>query len=128
MQRVHNGRTAAEVLRRFAVVVAEVAERAYPIFAVVHAAADADAEITALAADLDRQRLEGAANIARTVVTKAAVEDPAHFDYVRDTIWTLISPLQYGMLVEQRRWPVQRYQEWISTALVALAAKRPSSM
>jgi hypothetical protein len=47
-------------------------------------------------------------------------------EYVRDTIWTLISPLQYGLLVQQRGWPVRRYQEWISTALVALAGKRPA--
>lgn len=121
VRRVHAGRTAREVLDRFADVIAEVGSRAFPIFAVAYAAADADPQVAALVADLDRQRLTGAAHIAATVADRLGVTDPDRIGYLRDTIWTLNSPLQYRLLVEQRGWPVERYQEWIAAALVALA-------
>jgi hypothetical protein len=34
----------------------------------------------------------------------------------------LNSPLQYRLLVQQRGWPVERYRDWIATALIALTA------
>ena len=46
-----------EVLRRYAVMMGELAARAAPIYEVVVRAADADPEIAELLADLERQRL-----------------------------------------------------------------------
>jgi AcrR family transcriptional regulator len=122
LQRVHQGRTARAVLERFADVCAEVGTRAFPIFAVAYAAADADAQVAALVAELDRQRLSGAAAIAATVADRLGVTDPRRVDDLRDTIWVLNSPLQYRLLVQQRGWPIERYRDWIATALVALTA------
>jgi AcrR family transcriptional regulator len=122
LQRVHQGRTARAVLERFADVCAEVGTRAFPIFAVAYAAADADAQVAALVAELDRQRLTGAAAIAATVADRLGVTDPQRVDDLRDTIWVLNSPLQYRLLVQQRGWPIERYRDWIATALVALTA------
>jgi AcrR family transcriptional regulator len=122
LQRVHQGRTAQAVLERYADVCAEVATRAFPIYAVAYAAADADPQVAALVADLDRQRLTGAAAIAATVADRQGVTDPRRVDDLRDTIWVLNSPLQYRLMVQQRGWPIERYRDWIATALVALTA------
>jgi AcrR family transcriptional regulator len=122
MQRVHEAPTAGEAVRCYADVIADVADRAYPIYAVAHAAADADPQIAALVADLDRQRLTGAGYIATTVAAKRGDADLSRIGYLRDTIWTLNSPLLYGLLVHQRGWPVEAYRDWIATALTALAA------
>ena len=121
--RVHQGRTAQEVLERYAEVCAEVGTRAFPIFAVAYAAADADPQVAALVADLDRQRLAGAAAIAATVADRLGVTGPHRIAYLRDTIWVLNSPLQYRLLVQQRGWSVEGYRDWIAAALVALAAR-----
>jgi AcrR family transcriptional regulator len=72
MRHVHEGRTAREVLERFAALIAEVAPRVCPIFAVVLAAADTDPEIARLARMLDDQRLVGATQIATTVLQRLA--------------------------------------------------------
>jgi AcrR family transcriptional regulator len=124
MQRVHAAPTAEEALRRYADAVASVGERAYPIFAVLHAAADADPQIAALLARLDEQRLTGAGYIAATVAERLGDTDPGRVAYLRDTIWTLNSPQLYGLLVHQRGWSVQAYRDWIATALTALAIPR----
>ena len=106
---------------RLAALIAEAARRAcYPIFAVVHAAADADPEIAALARTLDEQRLAGATMLAGTVLPRLGADDPDRLAEVRDTIWTLNSPLLYGLLVVQRGWSAERYGDWIARALVAL--------
>jgi AcrR family transcriptional regulator len=120
MQEVHRARTATDVLRRYAAAVADVAARTYPLFAIAQAAADADPQIADLLADLDRQRLTGATYIATTVADRLGDTEPARLAYLRDTIWTLNSPLLYGLLVDQRGWPVEAYRDWIATALIAL--------
>jgi AcrR family transcriptional regulator len=120
-RRVHEAPTAAEALRRYAEVIAEVAHRAYAIYAVAHAAADADPQIAQFVADLDRQRLTGAGYIATAVAAKRGDADLSRVGYLRDTIWTLDSPLLYGLLVHQRGWPVEAYRDWVATALTALA-------
>jgi AcrR family transcriptional regulator len=122
MRHVHEGRTAEEVLGRLAALIAERAPHVQPIYAVVHAAADADPEIAALARTLDEQRLAGATRLAGIVVEKGG--DPDRQDEVRDTIWTLNSPLLYGLLVTQRGWSTERYGGWIRRALTALALDR----
>jgi AcrR family transcriptional regulator len=125
MQHVYAGPTAHDVLRRFARVIAAVAERACPIALVAYAAADADPDIAALTAQLDQQRLLGAAALAVLVADRSGDVDPARIEAIRDTIWTLNSPLQYRLLVVERGWSVARYAAWIEQAMLALTMPVP---
>ncbi|MBL7495797.1 TetR/AcrR family transcriptional regulator [Frankia sp. CNm7] len=123
MRRVHDGATAEEVLERFAAAGADVAARANPLFEVVHAAADADPEIAALAAELDRQRLAGTSIIAASVADRLGVGgDPVAVERIRDTIWTMFSPQVYGLLVVRRGWPPEAYRAWVVRAAAAAVA------
>jgi AcrR family transcriptional regulator len=117
LQRVHEGRTLDEVVERMADSFAEVAERAYPIYAVVHAAADGDPQIAALRAELDRQRLAGAGLLAATLADRLGV---ARSDEIRDRLWVLMSPLQYGMIVRDLGRPVSWYRDWVTRSLRTL--------
>jgi AcrR family transcriptional regulator len=121
MRHVHAGETAEEVLLRLATLIEEAAPRVCPIYAVVTGAADADPEIAQLARTLDEQRLTGATRLAATVMQRLGDDDPDRAAEVRDTIWTLNSPLLYDLLVVQRGWSTQRYGQWIARALTALA-------
>ncbi len=119
MKHVHDGPTGPEVLRRLAALIAELAPGVCPIFAVVLAAADADAEIARLARTLDEQRLDGATRLATTVMTRLGDDDPDRFAEIRDTIWTMNSPQLYGLLVVQRGWSTERYRSWLERTLLA---------
>lgn len=125
MRWVHEAPTAAEALRRYAGTAADLAHRAYPMYAVAQAAADADPQIADLVADLDRQRLTGAGYVATAVAAKRGDADLSRVGFLRDTIWALNSPLLYGLLVHQRGWTVEAYRDWIATALTALAVPSP---
>jgi len=122
MRHVHEAATAEEVLRRYAAVMADVAARAYPIYAVTAAAADSDSQIAALVKDLDRQRLTGSTYIATTVADRLGEADPGRLAYIRATIWTLNSPLFYGLLVHERGWSPEAYRDWMSVALISLTS------
>ena len=121
MRHVHAGATVEEVLGRLAAFNATTAERAYPIFSVLYAAADAEPEITELVRLIDAQRLAGAELLARTVLDRLGDSDDSdRLAEVRDTIWAFNALSMYGMLVVQRGWPLDRYREWVRTALHAL--------
>jgi AcrR family transcriptional regulator len=120
MRHVHAGATAEEVLDRLAGLNAATAERAYPIFTVLHAAADAEPEIAALVRLIDAQRLAGATMLARTLLARLGQDDPDRLAAVRDTIWAFNALSMYGMLVVQRGWSLERYREWLRKALHAV--------
>jgi AcrR family transcriptional regulator len=121
MRHVVEGATAAEVLHRLAALIAAAGPRVAPLYAVLHAAADADPQIARLAATLDEQRLDGATRLAEVVLDRLGDADPDRLREVRDTIWTLNSPLLFGLLVTQRGWSPERYGAWVARALTALA-------
>jgi AcrR family transcriptional regulator len=120
MRAVHDADTAEDAYQRLADTYVEVTERAYGIYAVVHGAADADPDIAELERQLDAQRLTGMGHLATTFADRLAVTDPAAIAHIRDTLWTLGSPLQYRLLVEQRGWTTRQYRDWIARALAAL--------
>ena len=120
MRAVHDARTAEEAYERLADTCVEVVERAYGIYAVVHGAADADPEIAELERRLDAQRLTGVSHLATTFAGLLGVTDPAAVAYIRDTLWTLGSPLQYLLLVRQRGWTARQYRDWTARALAAM--------
>lgn len=122
MRHVHEATTADQVLERFAAAGSEVAARANPLFEVVHAAADADPEIAALAEELERQRLTGTGIIAAAFAERLGVgDDPRAVERIRDTIWTVFSPQVYGLLVVRRGWSPEAYRAWVVRAASAAA-------
>lgn len=120
MRAVHDAPTAEDAYQRLAEAFVEVAERVYGIYAVVHGAADTDPDIAELERQLDAQRLTGVGYLAATFADRLALTDPAAIAYVVDTLWTLGSPLQYRLLVQQRGWTSRQYRDWIARALAAM--------
>jgi AcrR family transcriptional regulator len=127
MRHVHGGATAAEVLDRLAGLNAATAVRAYPIFAVLHAAADAEPRIAALVRLIDDQRLAGAGMLARTVMSRLGDDDPDREAEIRDSIWAFNSLALYGMLVRDRGWSPDRYRVWLGRQLRAVLDPAPDS-
>jgi AcrR family transcriptional regulator len=117
MRYVHAGATAEEALDRLADLIAERASAVYPIFSVMYAAQDAYTEIAELVDLTERQRLMGAAALARTIATRLDIQAPDEVAELRDAIWAAMSVVHYEMLVVKRSWPVERYREWIRAAL-----------
>ena len=117
LQRVHEGGTFDEVVERMADAFAEVAPRSYEIYTVVHGAADGDPQIAALLKELDAQRLTGAGLLARTLADRLGSDSQ---DEIRDRLWVLMSPLQYGMIVRDLGHSPGWYRDWVVRQLRAI--------
>jgi AcrR family transcriptional regulator len=117
LRRIHEAATFAAVVERMADAFTEVAGRAYPIYAVVHGAADSDPQIAALLHELDRQRLTGAGLLAETIADRLGRDD---VDEIRDALYVLQSPLQYGLIVRDLGRPAAWYREWVARHLHTL--------
>ncbi len=105
--------------------VVEAAPRAYPVFAVVFAAADADPQIAAVARTIDDQRFVGAGYLA-DALARHLDDGSRRRDELRDVLWAATSLHLYGQLVVQRGWPVRRYGDWVAH-LVHASLSMPAS-
>lgn len=123
MRRFHEATTFEEAVERLADVFAEVAERTDEVVTVLRGAAAVDPEIARLEAELDEQRLTGVGHMAATFARLAGTTDPGEVAGIRDTLWIIGAPQQYG-LVRQRGWSVARYRDWTARALAALVPER----
>jgi AcrR family transcriptional regulator len=117
LRRIHEAATFTEVVERMTAAFEEVAGRAYPIYAVVHGAADSDPQIAALLRELDRQRLAGAGMLAATLADRLGRDD---VEEIRDALYVLQSPLQYGLIVRDLGRPPGWYRDWVARQLHAL--------
>jgi AcrR family transcriptional regulator len=109
-----------ELVSRYAVMMGELGARVAPIYDVVVRAADADAEIAELLADLERQRLRASTILAEAIDSRAGLPAGRTVDEARDTIWVCNAPELYVTLTRKRRWTKRRYIAWSRNALLQL--------
>jgi len=126
LRRFHESATFDDACDRLGEVFEAVAPRTHAIYRVVDRAADSDQDIRALKSDLDRQRLTGTGLMADTFARLLGVSDDDGWTRVRDILWLLGSPQQYGLLVEDRGWSPAAYRAWTVQALRQLLPTRVS--
>ncbi len=115
-----------EVLSRYAVMMGELASRAAPIYDVLVRAADAEPDLAAVLADLERQRLRAATIVAEAVAERGGLPPGRSVEEARDTIWVCNAPELYVTLTRKRRWSTRRYVEWSRNSLLKLVAEPPA--
>ena len=119
---VQHAATADEAIARLADMFAEISPRVYDVYMILHGAALVDPDIAQLERDLQAQRLIGAGLLARTLADRFGITDSDRLEDLRDTLWTIGSPLVFGMLVHDRRRTVPQYRDWITRALVGFVS------
>jgi AcrR family transcriptional regulator len=122
---VHDADDPRELLRRYAVMMGELAARAAPIYDVMVRAADAEPELAQLVDDFERQRLRAATMIAEAVAQRGGLPSGRSVADARDTVWMLNAPELYVTLTRKRRWSTRRYVAWAADTLVKLVVEPP---
>jgi AcrR family transcriptional regulator len=117
---VDEAETARDYLQRYAQMMGELASRSGALYGVLVGAADGDAELAALLAEFEQQRLTSAARIAKGVRDRGGLAENRSPTEARDLIWLLTDPLQYVNLTRKRRWSTARYIAWAEETLVKL--------
>lgn len=97
---------------------AEVGARLGPMLTMITAGAAAgDADLRALSATTDAERLTGVRSVVEALAGKHALRDGLDRDEAVDVAWALISPEMWQLLTQRRGWDLTRYRAWLERSL-----------
>jgi AcrR family transcriptional regulator len=104
-------------LERYADTQPGIHARAGPLLRMLAGAAAADPELAEVRADLEGERLAGMGRFARLLADRGALRPGLSVEDARDVLWTLNSLAVHDLLVVERRWPPERYRDWLAATL-----------
>ena len=104
-------------LARLAAVSVDINTRTAPIYGILTSAASSDQEASALLDDLTQQRQQGQGRVATSLARSGALRPRLRARDAADIIHALASPELYRLLVIDRQWTTNRYQEWLAGTL-----------
>ena len=105
-------------LSGFAGITCGIMSRAEPVHRILVSAAGSDPDAAALLAGQTRQRRQGQARIARSLARAGALRPKLRERDAADIIHALMSPEVYRLLVCDRGWPPERYEQWLKDILI----------
>jgi glutamate/tyrosine decarboxylase-like PLP-dependent enzyme len=91
--------------------------RAEPVYRILVSAAGSDPDAAALLANQKRQRDQGQEQIARSLARAGALRPELRERDAADIIHALMSPEVYLLLVGDRGWSPDRYEQWLTDVL-----------
>jgi AcrR family transcriptional regulator len=116
-------------LSGFAGIARGIMSRTEPVYRILVSAADSDPDAAALLAEQSRQRQRGQGGIARHLARAGALRPGLRERDAADIIHALMSPEVYRLLVRDRRWSPDRYEQWLGEVLIdqLLPRRRPQA-
>jgi AcrR family transcriptional regulator len=105
-----------QIIRNWGRLTAEVAPRVSPILLLIRAAATTDPDMAELLTRTDRQRFERMRHNAKSLAPhlRAGIT----LNTAAEILWTYSSPDLYDLLVQRRRWKLERYGDFIATSII----------
>jgi AcrR family transcriptional regulator len=94
-----------------------VKERAGALMEVIGSAASSDAEIGALWQRIQDQFYENQLAIVKSLDRKGALREELDVAAAADILWTLNHPSLHRLLVGERGWSPERYENWLAGVL-----------
>jgi AcrR family transcriptional regulator len=91
-----------------------VKERAGTLLEILRNAAPADAELQTLWQRIETEFYENQHAIAEQLMRNGALRKSLDADRGADILWTLNHPSVYHLLVGERGWTPQEYEEWLA--------------
>jgi TetR/AcrR family transcriptional regulator, regulator of autoinduction and epiphytic fitness len=96
---------------------AGIMERVAPLFEVMHVAAKTEPEIAEMLQRMLNERAEAMKVFINALLSNGRLQDGLTVESAADTVWALSSAEVYTLLVTERGWPVDKYQQWLVKAL-----------
>jgi TetR/AcrR family transcriptional regulator, regulator of autoinduction and epiphytic fitness len=99
-------------------IVSGIMSRGEPLHRILLSAAGSDPDAAALLTEVTRQRQHGHARIVRSLARAGALRPKLRERDADDIIHALTSPEVYRLLVCDRGWPPERYEQWLKGILI----------
>ncbi|MBM2622453.1 TetR/AcrR family transcriptional regulator [Actinoplanes sp. LDG1-06] len=114
-----------EKLARYAHAARRIGERTGPLLAKLLAGArGGDPELAAFRETTNQERMIGAGGIVHHLAETGGLRAGVSPERATDIVWTLIAPEVYELLVSDRGWSADDYEQWLAQTLAdALAAR-----
>ena len=107
-------------IQLFAAQMAEIMERVAPLFEVMRTAAKTEPDIGEMLQRILDERVEGLKFFVSALMANGPLQDGLSPDDASETIWAISSGEVYMLMVIDRGWPVEKYRQWLATALTKL--------
>jgi TetR/AcrR family transcriptional regulator, regulator of autoinduction and epiphytic fitness len=91
--------------------------RAGPLLRALRDGMASDSELRSVWDEMEAWRLAGQGRFVAMLAGKGALRAGLSVEEARDVVWTLCSLEVHDLLVVERGWTPERYQEWLATAL-----------
>ena len=106
-----------KLLAGFAGITTAINQRTNDIYRVLVSAAGSDPAAAELLTEIRQERDRGQSRIARSLARAHALKPGLRERDAADLIHTLMAPEVYRLLVGDRGWTPERYQQWLATTL-----------
>jgi AcrR family transcriptional regulator len=106
-----------KLLAGFASLTVAINARSNDVYRILSSASGSDPAAAALLADYGQQRDDGQAQVARSLARARSLRPGMRERDAADLIHALMSPELYRLLVIDRGWPPERYQQWLARTL-----------
>jgi AcrR family transcriptional regulator len=104
-----------------------IMSRAEPLYRILVSAAGSDPDAAALLAELTRQRQHGQAQFAHSLARAGALRPNLREREAADIIHALTLPEVYRLLVCDRGWHPERYEQWLTETLISQLLPPPAT-
>lgn len=111
---------AARKLQLYAAALRTIQEQLAPLFRVLQGAAALDAELAALWRSISERRAQNMRLFAANLAETGRMRRGLSIEAAADIIWSMNSPEFYLLLVEERGWSSQEFENWQADAWVRL--------
>ena len=108
----------AKLLAGFAAITTAINARSSEVYRILSSASGADPAAAELFADYQHNRDAGQGQIARSLSRAGALRPGLRERDAADLIHALMSPELYRLLVIDRNWSPERYEQWLAGILV----------
>lgn len=116
---------AASLIVAFARVIRDFMERSSAIMHVLATAAPLDPEAAQLMEEIKRQRITGQSRIVAALAGIGALDPELEFSEAIDMTYAVLSPEVHRILIVERGWTAEQYEQWIVRSLGMLLRRGP---
>ena len=106
-----------QLLAGFAAVTVGINERSSDVYRILSSASGSDPAAAVLLTEYQQKRAEGQSRIARSLARTRALRSGLRERDAADLIHALMSPELYRLLVIDRGWAPDRYEQWLARVL-----------
>ncbi len=104
-------------LNQFAGINRQLHERTVDLFEIVRGAATSDPAVAQAQLEGSQRRYQDVEGVAASLATKGGLRSGVTVEQAADLLWAMTDSTWYGLLVRERGWSPEQYEQWEVTTL-----------